>query len=71
MHTDKKTARVNLNSSMHLKNKKLIKSISEKFIEEYAIKISTRPKAVNGSVNVNKVKQSYRFVVCLIVLSNS
>lgn len=71
MHTDKKTARVNLNSSMHLKNKKLIKSISEKFIEEYAIKISTRPKAVNGSVNVNKVKQSRKSSISPTVIKNT
>ena len=57
MHTNKKTDRSNLNNSLRYKNKKLIKSISEKFIEEYAIKLAENQKQSNNSRSTNKTKK--------------
>ena len=60
MHAAKSTEKSNLNNSVRYKNKKLIKCISEKFLEEYAIKISTQKPIKSKSPNRNKNKRTQK-----------
>ena len=53
MHAGKSTEKSNLNNSVRYKNKKMIKCISEKFLEEYAIKIASQ-KQINSKSHMLK-----------------
>ena len=60
MHAGKSTEKSNLNNSVRYKNKKMIKCISEKFLEEYAIKIASQKQINSKSPNKNKVKRTQK-----------